>query len=683
MDDIVIFDSSTSLSNDTPRDEDIIPIVSCKENVNEIVINYQFRGFLKHKLRHRPFGGPIEFGPIKIPHVGYKVTNKKPLLPSFGRFVRIPPNHNWKIVPEFNKKSLHVLDFHLIPSQEELTDFEKSEAISFYDEEFYSSTDWYPEDEELVDISGPYYINNGLSLLIHVRPFQYKPKTRELQCYGEVIVKVRIEPSEDEESSLTPIPSLLNKVLNNFHVNPETGIEDNNDTKLGLETIGDNSESTEYLILYHPKFRNAATLLKEHKDKRNIITEAISVATALDEKDTEEFQMRESDVQRLKDYVRIQKSNNNNLKYLLLFGDIEKIKTDIHRLSDQKIPAYPTDHYFSTRADLISDFAEDNIPWLTVGRIPVRDAASAENIVKKIINYEEECSSDPDRILFAGYFQDTDYRLGSIEINGQECRQFIRTLEKIRKTLINKKKYISGNLPRIYVNQYSKEELEALNIETLKYITGEEIPKHVDQILKENSIPKIRDEIYEKKVKCITEDLIKEINMEPLIVAYRGHGSWDGMVKPKLQLHEDSTLKCDLEGINSNSIFFCTTCLIGKFNCKDDHKARSRSSFAEAILKRKTGSASLVAASTESRSWRNDSLLEAMFDAIYGDLLQLFPSQNRKAERTLRLGDILNYAKMYLLTEHEGLTQGNKEHFELYHVFGDPTIPVYWKLPRP
>jgi len=105
-------------------------------------------------------------------------------------------------------------------------------------------------------------------------------------------------------------------------------------------------------------------------------------------------------------------------------------------------------------------------------------------------------------------------------------------------------------------------------------------------------------------------------------------------------------------------------------------------SFAEYILKKDGGAPSLIAATRVSGTWRNDSLEKALFDGIYPGVIPTYPGTTASyAIKNNRLGDLLNYAKVYLFTSH-GLNSGVKGHNEIYHVIGDPTLEIWTSPPN-
>lgn len=167
-----------------------------------------------------------------------------------------------------------------------------------------------------------------------------------------------------------------------------------------------------------------------------------------------------------------------------------------------------------------------------------------------------------------------------------------------------------------------------------------------------------------------TDLMISETSEGQLTIGHRDHGNTDGWAEPAFH---DTHLK----GIHSSypSIFYSINCLTGRFD------ANPFDSFAEAALKMDGGPPSLIAATELSGTWRNDSMIKALFDAMWPGVIPTFPGSTASYPvRANRLGDILAYAKSYLLVAH-GATSGVKNHFEIYHVIGDPTLQLWPDLP--
>jgi hypothetical protein len=167
-----------------------------------------------------------------------------------------------------------------------------------------------------------------------------------------------------------------------------------------------------------------------------------------------------------------------------------------------------------------------------------------------------------------------------------------------------------------------------------------------------------------------TDMLISETSEGQLLLGHRDHGSEVGWSHPSFKKeHLDSILSA------YPSIFYSINCLTGRFDFNPSD------SFAEAILELKGGAPSLVAATELSGTWRNDSLMKGLFDAMWPGVISGFPGTTASyAIKHNRLGDILNYAKSYLLVAH-GTNMGVKDHFEIYHVVGDPTLQLWAEEP--
>jgi hypothetical protein len=103
--------------------------------------------------------------------------------------------------------------------------------------------------------------------------------------------------------------------------------------------------------------------------------------------------------------------------------------------------------------------------------------------------------------------------------------------------------------------------------------------------------------------------------------------------------------------------------------------------FAERLIRHPNGGAiGLIGPTRDSSSWANDVLARGLFDAVWPDAIAEFGGNT--TER--RLGDILNHAKNYLLTQqgaHEGWEKYWQDEPYLYNVIGDPTLEMWTSQP--
>ncbi|RLG38032.1 hypothetical protein DRN79_02225, partial [Methanosarcinales archaeon] len=599
------------------------PIVKVEESKGRIFISYIFPGFYLSDDSQDVEGERVSFKQVDIPKVGFLSESGKPLLPSFGRYVQIPFNCDFKFTVK-KGEPIQFDDVLVLPAQEKLTDNAEQEHAFEYDRDFYSRDELYPSD--VVEVTGPFEIDGYNALLIHVRPFQYNPAKRKLIGYGNIVVEIQVMPAKKGSAGYPFHPELDREVYGNLFLNPRRRIEE----RLGIEPIirppvPPIPSGPEFLIIYHDTLRDAAEKLAKWKNMRGLLTETVSISEI------------GNSVNEIKTYIRRRRGFPlSRLRYVLLFGDVDMIASET--ISGGPFGSNITDYYYSTPRDATSS-ADLVLPWLSIGRIPVRTLEEGMDVVDQIIRYEKNPPCDPEyyrRMTFAAYFQD------NYPQDGRADRKYIKTLEDIRERMV----MLGFDVERVYVSNNPNPQF---------YRDGTPVPQEV------------KDSIVDADT--ATGMLISATAEGQLIIGHRDHGGPDGWSHPSFK-------KSHLDAITSEypTIFFSINCLTGKFDL-----AGPTESFAEKILRMKGGAPSLIAASRASGTWRNDSLIKALFDAVWAGVLPTFPGSTASYPvKYNRLGDILNYAKSYLPVAHSGDNEGIKDHFEIYHVIGDPTIEL-WK----
>lgn len=169
------------------------PIVQVEELKGRINITYTFPGFYLSDDSLDVEGERISFKGVKIPKAGFLSESGKPLLPSFGRYIQIPFNSDFKFTVK-KGKPVQFDDVLLLPAQEELTDNPDEEHTFEYDKDFYSAEEFYPRD--IVEVTGPFEVDGYNTLLVHVRPFQYNPAKRKLIGCGNIAVEIVVTPAK-------------------------------------------------------------------------------------------------------------------------------------------------------------------------------------------------------------------------------------------------------------------------------------------------------------------------------------------------------------------------------------------------------------------------------------------------------------------------------------------------------
>lgn len=612
------------------------PIVTVEETSGKIIISYVFPGFYivedSREIEKRELG----FKQINIAAVGSLGVSGRPQLPSFGRYVQIPQNASYRVSV---KKGKPIIFDNIVvsPSQQMQIDGQVEKTAFEYDQEFYAKDILYPE--EIVDVSGPFDIDPYNALLIHVTPFQYNPAKKKLTGYGNVTVTITVKRGRLPKAGETePTLQKADKgAYGNLLLNPGSQI----DARLNLPEMRSAARKKEstiatrmqpqirqnpgLLIIYAKAFEAAARKLARWKTRRGLLTTLTTIDSV------------GNSVSNIKKYIRNEKKKNPDLNYVLLLGDSDAI-------ASETVPCpwgdNITDYYFSTKTDAAGPNSLV-FPWLSIGRIPVRKDKDAMNVVDQIISYETMPSSDPKyytRMAFAAFFQDDD-------MNGKDDRGFLKTMEDIRTSL----EPLGYCIKRIYVTS---------NKDMKYYYDGTPIPSDVKDAMVDPA--------------TATNMLIDAVNEGQLFIGHRDHGSPEGWAHPPFTV-------ADLDRVNrkTTTIFYSINCLTGQFDINP------KESFAEKNLRMDGAAPTLIAATRVSHSWLNNDLEKALFDATFGGVIPTFPSGTASYPITFnRLGDMLNYAKSYLPIGASGSPEFIKDHFEIYHVIGDPSIELWTSAPR-
>ncbi len=598
------------------------PIVTVHERDDGIRLEYTFPGFMLSGVEPDLDDGDLPFQEIGMSGVGFLSESGRPLVPSFGRFVQVPMGCEYSV----DIKKGHVVEYEDIlvkPAQELVHDMD-DEADFEFDKLTYGEDAWYPR--ELVEVTGPQEMDDYQVLLVHVRPLQVNPVKKLVRGHSNITVDITLDRASDAHGSAEQLladPETNREGFGNLIANPRRGIGERIPGVAPRISVSRPIHLTgpEFLIIHDKALAEPAKRLARWKERRGIRTEVVSIKSI------------GADSAKIKKYIRKRRGERlSRLRYVLLMGDVMAIPTE-------EVAGATTDHYYYTSADSAS---MPLMPWVSGGRIPVHTAEEATEIVDQIIRYEKRPPCDPEyyrRMTFAAYFQD-DAPKDSVA-----NRAYMKTMEGIREHMVG----LGFEVERVYVS----------NTKTpAKYIDMTPVPAEVKAAIVDSG--------------TATDALISTTSEGQLVIAHRDHGGPTGWVHPEFH---DTHLK----GLRSQyqSMFYSVNCVTGQFD------ANPLDCFAETILKLDGGAPSLIAATENSGTWRNDSLMKAMFDGMWPGVLPTFPGTTMSYPiRFNRLGDLLNYAKSYLLVKH-GTGSGVKHHFEIYHVIGDPTLQLWSAPPIP
>jgi hypothetical protein len=611
------------------------PVVEVKESANSIFVSYHFPGFFHNDCEHEIGKDKRQFLSLEIEGVGSVMDSGKPQLPSFGRYVHIPAGSHYTFTVKTPGDAVQIDGISVSPAQAKMTDDPVNHEVEF-DEAAYATDEIYPR--EIVTVTGPMEIDGYNALLIHVCPFQYKAKSQTLIVHPRVTVTIHLTPGISDFADTDSNQS--REAFGNLFLNPRRNVA----SRVGMLPMPTplpipKQAGPQLLIIYAPPYKNAAKRLAIWKNMRGLITEIIEYKA-----DTMSFDSIKTELRNRRSLIW------SRLRYVLLLGDSGDIPTQESALHNT------TDYYLSTPKDYDATTNPLPTPWLSLGRIPISNAADALSVVDQIIAYEKTPPADAsyyNRFVCAGFF----------ETNGSanDGRDYVFTMEKVRNYLIS----LGYDAERVYTVDRVVDATHPLN-----YKNGTPVPADVVAATMVANMS-----VWPPTAPAATQRLVDATTEGHTIIAHRDHGDVDGWYMPPFRVG-------DLDHVTGNmpSLFYSLNCLTGAF---DKTPVAMPECFAEKIL-RMPGTAPTLVASTElSNTWLNNSMMLGMFDAIYNGMLPTFPGTTASYPiRFNRFGDIVNYARSFVRTTSTD-TRSVLGNHEMYHVVGDPSLEVWGYAPRP
>lgn len=374
--------------------------------------------------------------------------------------------------------------------------------------------------------------------------------------------------------------------------------------------------------------------------------------------------------QTIKSIIQTNYNLDNNLKYLLLFGDELDLPGERHYIFEN-LPFY-TDYFYTCM-----DGADDDLPDLYSGRISVTNLQEANNVVDKIINYEKLGTSGKNKALLCAQFYD---KAG----DGYEDNRFTLTSEEIAIGL----EALGKSVNRVYLYTCDNPLFKSIPTNWAKggYGGSKPIPNYLN--------PSIFNWNGNK------EDIKSAINSGVGYVLHRDHGQIQKRKDPEFLIND---IKALCNGTDT-PIVFSINCLTGMYQYipavpnmafmeydKPNDLFFGRSTcFSEEFLRQKDGGAVAVfAASHASYNDNNDALIMEMFQLIWPtyQFRTAFPGYvpskiNPSSTPIRRLGELLHASKLRVdqTFNNYGTTQHNNQ---IYHLFGDPSMEIRESLPKP
>jgi hypothetical protein len=634
-----------------------------------VMVNFDVPGMFAHEV----VVDGVTYHRLSIPGHAALTEVGKPELPILGRLVEVPFGVDFEV--EIFKSASIPLDCYNVYPAQELWDTEGAPEVFTIDGAAYQVDALYPDELATVTAEDVGVMRGHRVVFLKVNPIQYNPATLEVEAYSQIEVRLnynhlaQVQPIEARLQSSAFEAMLERSVLNYMD-------QDRFDSDDGPK----DAEAVDYLILTHGNFYNAndannpVVRLQNWKRQKGYRTKVVDIAN---------IPGGQTDAD-IRSYLEnAYKSWNPPPTYVLLVGDSEFISTT-HQTPhpSHNNTNIGTDLYYAA----LDGGADDYFPDLFIGRLPVDTLAQARAAVDKILAYEKTPPGNAafytDATLIA-LFEDITINPPPPQPpdpnpeNSREDRPWIENVEEIREYMEDN----NYNAERIYATS-SGWPGDPMSSQPQQYQNGTALP--VDLTVNGNPVAGIPGFGWDGD----TNDINTAIANGTFLITYRDHGSreaWSGFIDFD---------RGDVDNLSNGAlspVVLSLACQNGWFDNESDAAglgtANNSESFGEHWIRDGNGGAvAFVGATRNSSTGPNDFMMFGMHQAIWPDFdptppITGYPAiPNIESSPLPRMGQMLTYGKIYMANAY-GNSASRRRHFELYHLFGDPEMPIWTEQP--
>lgn len=616
----------------------------------------------------------VTYHRLSIPGHATLLDEGKPELPVLGQTIEVPYGVSFDI-EIVKSRSIPLQCYNVYPAQEREIRLGEPEVKKLaLDKATYLTDANYPGELAVVEAEDIAVIRGHRVVFLKVNPIQYNPVTKETVAFSNIELRLKYDRPAliqgiDERIESPAFEEMLKSLLLNYK---------SPGRMTSLLSTGEWSEGCDYLIITHSEFynkndpQNPVVRLRDWKQSKGLKTMVVDIVdigsgTATD----------------IQDFIQLAYNTWKPAPtYVLLVGDAGDDTGKVLIPTNYKTEHIEAFHYGTKIAtDLYYATVDgaDYFPDIYIGRLPVDTQQEAKIVIDKILNYERKPpANNPGfykNVPLVGFFEDGK------PANGQEDEFFIfiEVLEEIFGFLKNK----GYNPERIYTTNCTHKDGPK------KYANGTDLPSYIQK-------PSF---LWNGSAQHITN----AIDTGGFILTYLGHGWRGGFTSPIFGEFFDSGHH-HVAGLKNEALIpvvFSYGCGNSWFDNETDNDGPIPSKwktdnniecFNEYVLRHDKGGG--VATIGSSRAGYNVAYLAlGVYEALWPDFkpnppISPDPGSTGKLPNVtmgplVRMGQITTFSKVYMANYIYHDAKGyRKMDFEVFHLFGDPEMPVWTKQPK-
>ncbi|OGV47072.1 MAG: hypothetical protein A2X46_09890 [Lentisphaerae bacterium GWF2_57_35] len=354
--------------------------------------------------------------------------------------------------------------------------------------------------------------------------------------------------------------------------------------------------------------------------------------------------------------------------YLLILGD----HTETNGVAGKYFNSDTSDWYGYTDLDIACRTGADYIPDLYYGRLFATNSAQASNLLSKVLSMDRTPPSSAmfQKVCVAGQIQDSD------DYNNVADRLFCETADLIASYFEQDAGGVDYTCTRAIVNPDGVTANAAWNGDSLLWNPSDQIGTRVFNHFIPNTAARGR--------------ISTNINEGVALLQHRDHGyvSGAGWADPSFYYSHVSALT---NALNRPAVF-SINCNSGMYNMYSSGNP-SLSFVRQWLTHNNGGTYAFFGPVDTSYSWVNDWMTHGFYAAFLTNYISFqnncttptwskkLPSPNGlygAAGKAWRLGEILNFGKMYMAEKYFS----HETTFRLFHLFGDPEAELRLRTPR-